>query len=299
MERDEQCSHRCHAQGHTLKNPKTQIYQHIAGIPATLCLIITGTPIQNKLAELYALFGLCNPVRLSGWHWASCRPGSAVTMTYHVCKHNAMDTTTHTTLFHQGLLGDHRWFRDYFERPITQGQDKGATAREAHHGNAKAAELRRITAPYLLRREKQTVLGSKKDTDEALHSTTTRDDAPEGSSKGADGSASSQVDGTRTSSAQRGSSAQRLGRKNDLIVWLELHPLQRAIYEVRWMMPCCALLGVSSGVSGESRGEAGAQRERLCTGRHHRAEKSVRPPGAAQPTSHRHVAAHGYEDMAL
>ncbi len=50
-------------QGHTLKNPKTQIYQHISSIPAMLRIVITGTPINNNLSELYALFTLCNQVR--------------------------------------------------------------------------------------------------------------------------------------------------------------------------------------------------------------------------------------------
>ena len=37
---------------------------------------------------------------------------------------------------------------------------------------------------------------------------------------------------------------QRLGRKNDIIVWLELHPLQRAIYEVGWWLQrVCVLWG--------------------------------------------------------
>lgn len=108
-------------------------------------------------------------------------------------------------------MGDSRWFRDYFEKPITHGQDRHATPRDAHHGNAKAAELRKLIGPYFLRREKSKVLqdtkedGNKDDQEQAKEQASQHATQPK---------------------------PQKLGRKNDLIVWLELHPLQRAIYEV-------------------------------------------------------------------
>ncbi len=179
-------------QGHTLKNPKTQIYQHISSIPAMLRIVITGTPINNNLSELYALFALCNQVRLA----SSC----------------AFIHWTRALVQPQGLLGDARWFRDYFEKPITHGQDRHATPRDAHHSNAKAAELRKLIGPYFLRREKNKVLQGKQDKGKK------------------DGDAEPQD----TTSQQP--KPQMLGRKNDLIVWLELHPLQRAVYEVGDML---------------------------------------------------------------
>lgn len=50
-------------QGHKVKNPKMQLYQRVQEVPATLRVIISGTPIQNNLAEMYALFNLATPVR--------------------------------------------------------------------------------------------------------------------------------------------------------------------------------------------------------------------------------------------
>lgn len=173
------------------------------------------------------------------------------------CAIRYMLEKTHTSdacAFHlswaaQGLLGDARWFRDYFERPITQGQDRGANAREAHHANAKAAELRRLTAPFLLRREKRSVLGSgqaEAAVSEAAVSETS--EVPEASTPvvharavvddGGDVHDGAAVEASTVAPVASNAPAQRLGRKNDLIVWLELHPLQRAIYEVAWWHAC-------------------------------------------------------------
>lgn len=83
-------------------------------------LIITGTPIQNNLMEMHALFDLTCP----------------------------------------GLLGDARTFKDQFERAITRGSDKHATVWERERGASTAAALRRTIAPYMLRREKKEVFGT-------------------------------------------------------------------------------------------------------------------------------------------
>jgi hypothetical protein len=43
-------------QGHRLKNPRIQLVQRLAQIPAAVRVIITGTPVQNNLMEMHSLF---------------------------------------------------------------------------------------------------------------------------------------------------------------------------------------------------------------------------------------------------
>lgn len=52
-----------HAQGHAIKNAKTQLSQCLHSLPARRRLIISGTPIQNRLGELWTLFDFACPVR--------------------------------------------------------------------------------------------------------------------------------------------------------------------------------------------------------------------------------------------
>ena len=52
-----------HAQGHAIKNAKTQLSQCLHSLPARRRLIISGTPIQNRLGELWTLFDFVCPVR--------------------------------------------------------------------------------------------------------------------------------------------------------------------------------------------------------------------------------------------
>ena len=49
-------------QGHKLKNPKMQLVQKVKEVPAALRIIISGTPIQNNLMEMHALFDIACPV---------------------------------------------------------------------------------------------------------------------------------------------------------------------------------------------------------------------------------------------
>eukprot|EP00798_Chlamydomonas_sp_ICE-L_P017413 gene17413-23713_t len=47
-------------EGHKLKNPKMKLAEAMKEIPATGRLIISGTPIQNNLMEMHALFQFCS-----------------------------------------------------------------------------------------------------------------------------------------------------------------------------------------------------------------------------------------------
>lgn len=68
-------------EGHKIKNPKMQLAQRLRAINCRVRVIISGTPIQNNLMEMHALYDFC---------W-------------------------------QGVLGDAKYFKHHFEKPITQG----------------------------------------------------------------------------------------------------------------------------------------------------------------------------------
>ena len=74
-------------EGHKLKNPDMDLRQQFEKVPARTRVIISGTPIQNNLRELWSLFEFTTP----------------------------------------GLLGDRGAFKDAFELDIVRGNDKHAT----------------------------------------------------------------------------------------------------------------------------------------------------------------------------
>lgn len=104
-------------EGHLIKNPSTQRAKSLHEIPCAHRIIISGTPIQNNLKELWALFNFCCP----------------------------------------GLLGDKQWFKEKYEHLILRGNDKNAYDRDKRIGSAVAKELREHIQPYFLRRLKSEV----------------------------------------------------------------------------------------------------------------------------------------------
>ena len=110
-------------EGHKLKNPHAQLPQKVRTLPSSHRLIITGTPIQNHLAELWALYDLCCP----------------------------------------GLLGDEVEFRREYSKKIAAGQSRDATQRQRSAGAMASEELRNKCKPFMLRREKSSVLAKAKE----------------------------------------------------------------------------------------------------------------------------------------
>ncbi len=86
-----------------IKNPATRAARAVRALRAGQKIALTGTPVENRLAELWAILDAVNP----------------------------------------GLLGSREQFRHRYARPIEREGD--ATA---------AAQLRRITQPFVLRRSK-------------------------------------------------------------------------------------------------------------------------------------------------
>ncbi|CAA3030465.1 CHROMATIN REMODELING 24 [Olea europaea subsp. europaea] len=104
-------------EGHLIKNPSTQRAKSLLQIPCARRIIISGTPLQNNLKELWALFNFCCPE----------------------------------------LLGDKKWFKEKYEHYINRGNEKNASDREKRIGSAVAKELRECIQPYFLRRMKSEV----------------------------------------------------------------------------------------------------------------------------------------------
>ncbi|GMH10401.1 hypothetical protein Nepgr_012242 [Nepenthes gracilis] len=104
-------------EGHLIKNPSTQRAKSLFEIPCAHRIVISGTPIQNNLKELWALFSFCCP----------------------------------------DLLGDKKDFKNRYEYPILRGNEKRASDRERHIGSTVAKELRERIQPYFLRRLKSEV----------------------------------------------------------------------------------------------------------------------------------------------
>uniref|UniRef100_A0ACD5VJG7 Uncharacterized protein n=1 Tax=Avena sativa TaxID=4498 RepID=A0ACD5VJG7_AVESA len=104
-------------EGHIIKNPSTQRAKSLLEIPCVHRIVISGTPIQNNLKEMWALFYFCCPE----------------------------------------VLGDKDEFKTRYESAIIRGNDKNATNREKHTGSTVATKLREQIKPYFLRRMKSDV----------------------------------------------------------------------------------------------------------------------------------------------
>ncbi|KAL5538257.1 hypothetical protein UlMin_045465 [Ulmus minor] len=114
-------------EGHLIKNPSTQRAKSLLEIPSAHRIIISGTPIQNNLKELWALFNFCCPE----------------------------------------LLGDKQLFKERFENAILRGNEKKASDREKRIGSEVARALRECIQPYFLRRLKTEVFNEDADKENA------------------------------------------------------------------------------------------------------------------------------------
>ncbi len=90
-----------------IKNPGTQGSKAVKSINAAFKVALTGTPIENRLSELWSIFDYCMP----------------------------------------GYLFTYKKFHDTLEVPVVSDNDEAALAR-----------LKKITAPFILRRLKKDVL---------------------------------------------------------------------------------------------------------------------------------------------
>lgn len=105
-------------EAHKIKCPSNKTTKCVYAIPAKHRLLLTGTPLQNNLQEMWSLFDF------------ACQ-GS--------------------------LLGTAKTFRMEYENPITRAREKDATAGEKALGLKISENLMTIIKPYFLRRTKDDI----------------------------------------------------------------------------------------------------------------------------------------------
>nr|XP_026490918.1 DNA excision repair protein ERCC-6-like [Vanessa tameamea] len=104
-------------EGHKIRNPDTQVSKLVKKFDTPHKLLITGSPMQNSLQELWSLFDFMRP----------------------------------------GLLGTYTAFMDHFAVPITQGGYANATEYQEATALEIAKALKALITPYMLRRTKAEV----------------------------------------------------------------------------------------------------------------------------------------------
>uniref|UniRef100_A0A8C2WD53 DNA excision repair protein ERCC-6-like n=1 Tax=Chinchilla lanigera TaxID=34839 RepID=A0A8C2WD53_CHILA len=153
-------------EAHKIKSSSTKSAICARAVPASNRLLLTGTPIQNNLQELWSLFDF------------ACQ-GS--------------------------LLGTLKTFKMEYEIPIIRGREKDATSEEKALGLKMSENLMEIIKPCFLRRTKEEIQKKRSNTPEVR---------PTEKNPGVDAICK----------------MPSLSRKNDLIVWIRLVPLQEEIY---------------------------------------------------------------------
>ncbi|XP_051806542.1 DNA excision repair protein ERCC-6-like [Acanthochromis polyacanthus] len=110
-------------EAHKIKNSGTKTAKSVYAIPSKNRVLLTGTPVQNNLREMWALFDF------------AC----------------------------QGtLLGTAKTFKTEYENPITRAREKDATPGEKALGMRMSETLMTTIKPYFLRRTKSEVQKNKK-----------------------------------------------------------------------------------------------------------------------------------------
>ncbi|KAL3681420.1 hypothetical protein R1sor_024376 [Riccia sorocarpa] len=105
-------------EGHAIKNSKSKITLAAKRIQAEHRLILSGTPIQNNVLELWSLFDFLMP----------------------------------------GFLGSERQFQANYGKPLTAARDPKCSPKEAEAGVLAMEALHKQVMPFLLRRTKDEVL---------------------------------------------------------------------------------------------------------------------------------------------
>ncbi len=89
-----------------IKNPGSAIYKSVNQLRSEHKMVLTGTPIENSLTDLWAQLNFINP----------------------------------------GIVGTRKWFNDYYVTPVEKKQDQ-----------SRLEKLKKVTAPFVLRRTKNEV----------------------------------------------------------------------------------------------------------------------------------------------
>ncbi|KAL0994290.1 hypothetical protein UPYG_G00120280 [Umbra pygmaea] len=160
-------------EAHKIKTSSTKTAKSAHAIPARNRLLLTGTPVQNNLREMWALFDF------------ACQGA---------------------------LLGTSKTFKTEYENPITRAREKDATPGEKALGLKISENLMTIINPFFLRRTKADVQRKKHACVRASEKDVESEDQDNQFVNG-------------------GAEMPHLTRKNDLIIWTYLSPVQEDIYK--------------------------------------------------------------------
>lgn len=104
-------------EGHRIKNKEAQVTLSVKRLRSEYKFVLSGTPIQNNLGELWSIFDFVNP----------------------------------------GLLGSYTSFYEEFEDVISRGGYKNASGVQVERSYKQSMMLRSLIEPYILRRSKTQV----------------------------------------------------------------------------------------------------------------------------------------------
>lgn len=105
-------------EGHIIKNAQSKLAKAVKQISANHRLILTGTPIQNNVVELWSLFDFLMP----------------------------------------GFLGTEKMFQERFAKPISASRNSKTSSKEQEAGVLALEALHKQVLPFMLRRLKEDVL---------------------------------------------------------------------------------------------------------------------------------------------
>ncbi|KAI8620249.1 hypothetical protein BC830DRAFT_1100132 [Chytriomyces sp. MP71] len=105
-------------EGHVIKNAKTKLTKAVKAVKCMNRLILSGTPVQNNVLELWSLFDFLMP----------------------------------------GFLGTESQFQSKFGKPILASRDAKSSSREQERGALALEALHKQVLPFLMRRMKEDVL---------------------------------------------------------------------------------------------------------------------------------------------
>jgi TATA-binding protein-associated factor len=105
-------------EGHVIKNPSTKLTKAVKAVKGFHRLILSGTPIQNNVLELWSLFDFLMP----------------------------------------GFLGTEQQFNERFGKPIIASRDAKSSSKEQEKGALALEALHKQVLPFLMRRMKEDVL---------------------------------------------------------------------------------------------------------------------------------------------
>jgi TATA-binding protein-associated factor len=108
----------CLDEGHVIKNPSTKLTKSVKMVKAFHRLILSGTPVQNNVMDLWSLFDFLMP----------------------------------------GFLGTEAQFQEKFGKPILASREAKASSREQERGALALEALHKQVLPFLMRRMKEDVL---------------------------------------------------------------------------------------------------------------------------------------------